>query len=81
MVGCELTLSGAPSCRGLPGCLWGFPCLVNGYVVLVASLVLYLFDVAVDCLVFVVNCMLVCQKRLILILILILILVKLAKAR
>ena len=43
---------------------------MNGYVVLVASLVLYLFDVGVDCLVFVVNCMLVCQKRLILILIL-----------
>ena len=48
---------------------------MNGYVVLVASLVLYLFDVAVDCLVFVVNCMLVCQKRLIFILILILILI------
>ena len=35
--GSELNLSGAPSRRGLPGCLWGFPCLVDRYVVFVDS--------------------------------------------
>ena len=53
-LGCrmELALSGAPSCRVPPGCLWGFPCLVNGCVVLVVIICIevvveYIFDVAV----------------------------------
>ena len=69
MVRCELTLSGAPSCRLLPGCLWGFSCLGDRYVVFVGLFWYWCccrFDVVdFD---FVVNCMLVSQKRLILIL-------------